>query len=113
MINRESIARMKTGAYLINVARGPLVDDDSLIEALDSGKLAGAGIDVFDPEPPAADAPIRFHPKIVLTPHCASVTGDGRARIERMAIERALEFFSGQKPKDVCNPKVFEFGLRG
>jgi phosphoglycerate dehydrogenase-like enzyme len=113
MINRESIARMKTGTYLINVARGPLVDDDSLIEALDSGKLAGAGIDVFDPEPPAADAPIRFHPKIVLTPHIASVTGDGRARIERMAIERALEFFDGQKPKDVCNPKVFEFGLRG
>ncbi len=112
MINRESIARMKSGAYLINVARGPLVDDDSLIEALDSGKLAGAGIDVFDPEPPAADAPIRFHPKIVLTPHSASVTGDGRARIERMAVERVLEFFSGQRPKDVCNPRVWELGVR-
>jgi len=112
MINRESIARMKTGAYLINVARGPLVDVDALIEALDSGKLAGAGLDVFDEEPPVADYPIRFHPKVVLTPHSASVTGDGRARIERMAIERALEFFSGQKPKDVCNPKVWEVGLR-
>lgn len=112
MINRESIARMKTGAYLINVARGPLVDVDALIEALDSGKLAGAGLDVFDEEPPAADYPIRFHPKVVLTPHSASVTDAGRARIERMAIERALEFFSGQKPKDVCNPKVYELGLR-
>lgn len=113
MINRESIARMKTGAYLINVARGPLVDVDALIEALDSGKLAGAGLDVFDEEPPAADYPIRFHPKVVLTPHSASVTDAGRARIERMAIERALEFFRGEKPKDVCNPKVYELGLRG
>jgi len=113
MINRASIARMKTGAYLINVARGPLVDDAALIAALDSGKLAGAGIDVFDPEPPADDAPIRFHPKIVLTPHSASVTGDGRARIERMAVERVLQFFDGQRPKDVCNPQVYEIGLRG
>lgn len=112
MINRESIARMKTGAYLINVARGPLVDDDALIEALDSGKLAGAAIDVFDPEPPAADAPIRFHPKIVLTPHSASVTDAGRARIERMAIERVLEFFNGKRPRDICNPQVYELGLR-
>ncbi len=113
MINRESIERMKTGAYLINVARGPLVDVDALIEALDSGKLAGAGLDVFDEEPPADDYPIRFHSKVVLTPHSASVTGDGRARIERMAIERALEFFGGQRPADVCNPKVYEIGLRG
>jgi len=108
MINRESIARMKTGAYLINVARGPLVDMDALIEALDSDKLAGAGIDVFDEEPPAADYPIRFHPKVVLTPHSASTTGDGRARIEQMAVARVLEFFGGQKPKDICNPAVWD-----
>lgn len=108
MINRESIARMKTGAYLINVARGPLVDMDALIEALDSGKLAGAGIDVFDEEPPAPDYPIRFHPKVILTPHIASTTADGRARIEQMAVARALEFFRGEKPKDICNPQVWE-----
>lgn len=113
MINRDSIARMKTGAYLINVARGPLVDVDALIEALDSGKLAGAGLDVFDEEPPAADYPIRFHPKAVLTPHSASTTDAGRARIEQMAVARVLEFFSGQRPKDVCNPRVWEVGLRG
>lgn len=113
MINRESIARMKSGAYLINVARGPLVDVDAVIEALDSGKLAGAGLDVFDEEPPVADYPIRFHPKVVLTPHSASVTDAGRARIERMAVERVLEFFNGERPKDVVNPKVYEVGLRG
>lgn len=113
MINRESIARMKSGAYLINVARGPLVDMDAVIEALDSGQLAGAGFDVFDEEPPVADYPIRFHPKVVLTPHSASTTGDGRARIEQMAVARVLEFFNGERPKDVVNPKVYEVGLRG
>jgi len=108
MINRESIARMKTGAYLINVARGPLVDMDALVEALDSGKLAGAGIDVFDEEPPAADYPIRFHPKVILTPHIASTTAEGRARIEQMAVDRVLEFFRGERPTDICNPQVWD-----
>ncbi len=106
MINRESLATMKTGAYLINVARGPLVDEAALLEAVNSGKLAGAGIDVFDPEPPAVDSPLRNHPNIVVTPHSASLTGDGRARIEQMAVQRLIEYFSGEQPKDVCNPAV-------
>jgi D-3-phosphoglycerate dehydrogenase / 2-oxoglutarate reductase len=107
MINRQSIATMKDGAYLINVARGPLVDEAALLEAVDQGKLAGAGIDVYDPEPPAVDSPLRNHPNIVATPHSASLTDDGRARIEQMAVDRLIEFFSGQRPKDVCNPEVF------
>lgn len=108
MINRETLATMKAGAYLINVARGPLVDADALLEAVNHGTLAGAGLDVFDPEPLPEDSPLRNHPNIIVTPHSASLTVDGRARIEQMAVERLIEFFSGQYPKDVCNPAVLE-----
>ncbi|RME57587.1 MAG: hypothetical protein D6790_13060, partial [Caldilineae bacterium] len=108
LINRETIASMKDGAYLINAARGPLVNEADLLEALDSGKLAGAGLDVYDPEPPAPDAPIRTHPKVVVTPHSASVTVEGRARIEYMAVERVLAYFAGKVPPDVRNPEVLE-----
>ena len=107
LIGREALARMKAGAYLINVARGSLVDTEALLEALDTGRLAGAGLDVFDPEPLPPDSPLRNHPRVVLTPHSASVTMEGRARIEEMAVERVLAFFRGHIPPDVCNPQVY------
>ncbi len=108
MINAESIAGMKDGAYLINVARGPLVDADALIAAVEHGKLAGAALDVFDPEPLAEDSPLRNQPNILVTPHTASLTSEGRTRIEHMAVDRLTEFFSGQRPRDICNPEVWE-----
>ncbi|MEZ4831646.1 MAG: NAD(P)-dependent oxidoreductase [Caldilineaceae bacterium] len=108
MINDASIATMKDGAYLINVARGPLVEDDAVLAAVESGKLAGAALDVFDPEPLPADSRLRNHPNILVTPHTASLTSEGRTRIEQMAVARLVEFFSGEKPKDICNPEVWE-----
>ena len=114
MINRERLAQMKQGAFLINVARGPLVDPVALVEAVDSGHLAGAGVDVFDPEPPEVGDVLRNHPLIVATPHAASLTVEGRIRIERMAVERVIAFFNGERPPDVVNPQVYEAGtLRG
>jgi D-3-phosphoglycerate dehydrogenase len=106
MINRESIATMKDGAYLINVARGPLVDADAVLEAVDHGKLAGAALDVFDPEPLPVDSALRNHPNVLVTPHMAALTAEGRNRIEHMAVARLVEFFSGQQPKDICNADV-------
>lgn len=106
LVNAQSIATMKDGAYLINVSRGPLVDEAALLDALNSGKLAGAGLDVFDPEPPVPDDPIRYHPNIVLTPHSASLTLEGRTRIEEMAVQTLLDFFAGKRPENVCNPGV-------
>jgi len=100
LMNHERIAQMKDGAYLLNMARGPLIEPGALLAALDSGKLAGAGLDVFDPEPPAIDSPLRDHPNIIATPHTASLTLDGRLRMERMAIERLLAFFRGEEPAD-------------
>ena len=106
LMNRERIGRMKPGAFLLNLARGPLVDAEALVEAVDAGRLGGAGLDVFDPEPPALDSVLRNHPLIVATPHGAGLTVEGRTRIEEMAVERLLAFFRGETPADVCNPAV-------
>ena len=106
MINRETIARMKDGAFLFNLARGPLVDGDALLDALDSGKLAGAGIDVFDPEPPPPDSRLRNHPRLVATPHSATTTVEARERIEAMAVEEVLRYFDGREPNNPLNPEV-------
>jgi D-3-phosphoglycerate dehydrogenase len=108
LMDRTRIAQMKDGAFLLNLARGPLVDAAALVEAVDRGKLGGAGIDVFEPEPPPVDSILRNHPLIVATPHSASVTVEGRVRIESMAVERLLAFFRGERPADVVNPEVWE-----
>ena len=108
LIDRKRIARMKTGSYVLNMARGPLVDAEALLEALENGKLAGAGLDVFEPEPPPVDSPLRHHPKILATPHTAGLTAEGRSRIETMAVERVLAFFRGEQPPDVVNRELFD-----
>ncbi len=106
LVNRERIATMKDGAFVLNMARGPLVDEAALLEALDSGKLMGAGLDVFDPEPPAVTSRLRNHPLIIATPHTAGLTVEGRERIEVMAVERVLAYFRGETPPDVVNREV-------
>ncbi len=110
LMDAQRIAQMKQGAYLLNCARGPLVDPVALVAAIDSGHLAGAGLDVFDPEPPEVGDVLRNHPLIVATPHGATTTVEGRIRIERMAVERLLAFFGGERPADVVNPAVWEAG---
>jgi D-3-phosphoglycerate dehydrogenase len=110
LMDARRIAQMKRGAYLINCARGPLVDPIALVAAIDSGHLGGAGIDVFEPEPPEKGDPLRNHPMIVATPHSATVTTEGRVRIEHMAVERVLAFFRGERPADVVNPAVWNAG---
>jgi phosphoglycerate dehydrogenase-like enzyme len=107
LMNRTRISRMKRGSYLLNLARGTLVDEEALLEALDSGHLMGAGLDVFDPEPLAADSRLRNHACVVATPHMASATFEGRQRMETMAVERLLAFFRGERPVDVANPAVY------
>ena len=86
VINAETLARLPAGAYLVNTARGGLVDDAALVAALDRGHIAGAGIDVTEPEPPPADHPFRHHPRVILTPHIGGVT---HASLAQMAIQAA------------------------
>ncbi len=108
MIDARRLGMMKDGAYLINVARGPLIDEAALLAELDKGRLGGVGLDVFEVEPPALDNRLRNHPMVLATPHMASLTAEGRERMERMAVERLFDFYDGKRPKDICNPAVYD-----
>lgn len=96
MINAESLATMKRGVYIVNCARGGLVDQDALLAALDSGQVAGAGLDVTDPEPLPVGHPLLGHPNVIVTPHVASATVAGRRRLYSHAIENALNVLAGR-----------------
>ena len=91
VIGREEIAKMKDGAYIINCARGGVVDEEALLEALDSGKLAGAGLDVFEEEPPT-DERLLSHPKVTLTPHIGAQTREAQARVGEEVAEIVISF---------------------
>ncbi len=79
--------------------------EEDLLAAIDAGHLAGAGLDVFEPEPPAKGSRIRNHPSIIVTPHAASVTAEGRARTDVMAVEAVLAFFRGEPAPNLVNPR--------
>jgi len=91
VIGREEIAKMKDGAYIINCARGGVVDEEAMLEALDSGKLAGAGLDVFEEEPPT-DERLLSHPKVTLTPHIGAQTKEAQARVGEEVAEIVISF---------------------
>jgi D-3-phosphoglycerate dehydrogenase / 2-oxoglutarate reductase len=95
LIGTQNLARMKRGAYLVNCARGSLVDQAAIVVALDSGHLAGAALDVTDPEPLPAGHPLLTHPSIIVTPHVASSTVAGRRRLYQQGIENALAVLRG------------------
>lgn len=96
MINAASLATMKRGVYLVNCARGGLVDQDALLDALDSGQVAGAGLDVTDPEPLPVGHALLHHPNVIVTPHVASATVAGRRRLYEHAIDNALNVLAGK-----------------
>jgi D-3-phosphoglycerate dehydrogenase len=92
MVNAETLRRMKPGAYLINVARGGLIDEPALVAALASGALAAAALDVFAVEPLPADSPLRQHPGCVFGSHNGSNTLDAVDRVSRLAIDKLAQF---------------------
>src|SRR5581483_965817 len=85
IMNAKTLGRMQKGSYLINAARGALLDEAALIDALHSGHLAGAALDVYDPEPPDTSSPLFTLPNIICTPHIASYTTAGVLRMQIMA----------------------------
>ncbi len=104
MINAASLATMKRGVYLVNCARGGLVDQDALLAALDSGQVAGAGLDVTDPEPLPVGHPLLQHTNVIVTPHVASATVAGRRRLYAHAIDNALNVLAGRPATIVAAP---------
>ncbi len=107
LIGSESLARMRSEAILINTARGPLVDEQALLAALNNRRLAGAGIDVWDPEPPALDNPLLSHPLVVATPHMAANTREGVRRSQVTAARQVCQVLRGEQPPHLLNPSVW------
>jgi D-3-phosphoglycerate dehydrogenase len=108
MFDRARFAAMRPGAVFINTARGGLVDQEALLAALDEGRLAGAGLDVTTPEPLPVDHPLLGRDDVVVTPHVASATADGKVRILEAAVEQALTVLRGERPAHLVNPSVWE-----
>ncbi|MBN8888859.1 MAG: hydroxyacid dehydrogenase [Rhodospirillales bacterium] len=87
IVDAAALAAMPAGGYVVNTARGGIVDEAALLAALESGHLAGAGLDVFEVEPPPADHPLRRHPRVLVTPHVAGVTDGSLVNMGVMAAE--------------------------
>jgi glyoxylate reductase len=106
IINGKAISQMKNTAILVNTARGPVVDEGALVEALSSRKIAGAGLDVFEGEP-------RVNPNLasldnaVLAPHIGSATGETRLRMATLAVRNLLAMLAGERPANVVNPEIY------
>ncbi len=95
MIGAAQLARMKTSAFLLNVSRGPLLDEAAVAEALNSGRLAGAGLDVLSTEPPSSTNPLVGAKNCFITPHCAWGTLAARLRLQQIAVENLQAFLDG------------------
>ncbi|MGE0226647.1 MAG: hydroxyacid dehydrogenase [Acetobacteraceae bacterium] len=106
-IDGRAMALMRPGAWLINTARGDIVDQPALIAALQSGRLAGAALDAHDPEPLPSDSPLRRMENVVLSPHVAAQTHDSMRAMGLVAAEAILDVLAGRRPRHVYNPAVY------
>jgi glycerate dehydrogenase len=95
-INAQRLAQMKPGAFLLNTSRGPLLDERAVADALNAGRLGGAGLDVLSVEPPKADSPLLSAKNCVITPHIGWATRAARARLMNIAVENVREFLAGK-----------------
>jgi D-3-phosphoglycerate dehydrogenase len=101
IFDADAFDAMKDDATLINVARGPIVDESALYEALESDSLRAAGLDVFDPEPPSSESPLRDHPRVVTTPHVAWYSEEANEERRHAAAECVRATLTGSTPENV------------
>jgi D-3-phosphoglycerate dehydrogenase/(S)-sulfolactate dehydrogenase len=113
LIDAAALSKMKRSAYLVNTARGPLVDETAIAEALHKGQIAGAALDVFDKEPLPMGSLLRHAPNLVLTPHIAGSTLQSRQAMAAMAVENAARVLGGQSPLSCVNPEALNAAVTG
>jgi D-3-phosphoglycerate dehydrogenase len=106
LIGADALGKMKETAYVVNTARGPLVDEAAMARALHAGHIAGAALDVFDREPLPSASPLRRAPNVILTPHMAGVTAQSRVAMAAMAVENVARVLRGERPVSCVNPEV-------
>lgn len=109
LFDARRLARMKKGAFLINTARGGIVNEAALADALRTGHLAGAGLDVFDQEPPAPDNPLLTLPNVITAPHMAGVTWEAWNRMAFVAMQNVIGVLDGKPNREhTVNPQVYD-----
>ncbi|MGO8035196.1 NAD(P)-dependent oxidoreductase [Rhizobium leguminosarum] len=108
LLNAGRIGRMKPAAILVNVSRGPVIDDVALVEALRDGRVGGAALDVFATQPLPLDHPYFGFDNVIVTPHLAGLTEESMMRMGTGAASEALRVIKGDLPVNLCNPEVVE-----
>jgi phosphoglycerate dehydrogenase-like enzyme len=108
LIGEARLRRMKPSAYVVNTARGAIMDETALLRALNEKWIAGAALDAFAVEPLPADHPLRSAPNLLLTPHQASFGFETGARVSHAAAQAIVDLQSGRRPQWVVNPEVFK-----
>lgn len=107
MIGEAELRRMRADAFLINTARGQILQEPALLRALEEGWIAGAALDVFDPEPPPADSPLYAQDKLIITPHVAGLTIEAREQLALSAANQILQVLRGERPPHLVNPEAW------
>lgn len=106
LIGADQLRRMKPSAFLINTSRGAIINEAALIDALQSGQIAGAALDVFEQEPPALDNPLLAMDNVIVTPHSAYCSDAAYTRVRQMAAAEAVRILQGEWPLALANPAV-------
>jgi phosphoglycerate dehydrogenase-like enzyme len=108
LVGERQIGFMQPHAFLINTSRGPCVDEEALIKALDEGRIAGAAVDAWEQEPTREDNPLRTHPKVIATGHNVGHSEEVYAALPGLAAENILKGLRGEPPTCFRNPDVFD-----
>ena len=107
LFGKEQFRQMKSTAYLINTSRGPVVDEKALVEALQNGEIAGAGLDVYEKEPDVTEG-LKSLDNVTLLPHIGSATTEARSKMAVMAAENLISGLKGEIPVNLVNPDVLK-----
>ena len=112
LMDEKKLKMMKKTAYIINNARGPIVDEKALYKALKEGWIAGAALDVFEQEPTPVENPLLKLDNVVVAPHISSASYETRSRMAEMVAENLVAFFEGKTPPNLVNPEVLKKSLK-